>query len=100
MGGKLSDVHPSAQQKDMIIEGSQWFEVDHGHLGHFLKDVKKNYKEWLPKSKTQSKYLKKYYSYEAMKLELLQILDKKINIPTTVKLKLPETKIIKLPQLQ
>tara|TARA_R110000764_G_scaffold810_7_gene3129 strand:- start:73 stop:1359 length:1287 start_codon:yes stop_codon:yes gene_type:complete len=100
MGGKLSDVHPSAQQKDMIIEGSQWFEVDHGHLGHFLKDVKKNYKEWLPKSKTQGKYLKKYYSYEAMKLELLQILDSKINIPTTVKLKLPETKIIKLPQLQ
>tara|TARA_R110000822_G_scaffold127456_4_gene263005 strand:+ start:934 stop:2220 length:1287 start_codon:yes stop_codon:yes gene_type:complete len=100
MGGKLSDIHPSAQQKDMLIEGSQWFDVDHGHLGHFLKDVKKNYKQWLPKSKAQGKNLRKNFSYEAMEVLLQKILDESIDIPKKVSLKLPPTKTISLPKLK
>ena len=100
MGGKLGNIHPSAQQKDVLIEGSQWFDVDHGHLGHFLKDVKKNYKQWLPKSKSQGKNLRKNFSYEAMKDLLLRILDEDVVVPTQVKLTLPKLKNISLPKLK
>ena len=100
MGGKLSDIHKSAQQKDMLIEGSQWFDVDHGHLGHFLTDVKKNYKDWCKKSKIQGGKLKKNFSYNAMKDLLLEILDKNVKVPTQVQLKLPELKGITLPKIQ
>ena len=100
MGGKVNPIHPSAQQKDMLIEGSQWFDVDHGHLGHFLVDVKKNYKEWNKKGKTLSGRLKKNFSYDAMKKLLLEILDKNVDVPTQVKLTLPKIEGIKLPTIQ
>jgi len=100
MGGKLEDIHPSAQQKDMLIEGSKWFGVDHGHLGHFLVDVKKNYKKWQPKSKTLSNKLKKNFSFEAMKDLLIKILDKNVDVPTQVKLNIPKLESTSLPTLK
>ncbi len=100
MGGKVNPIHPSAQQKDMLIEGSQWFDVDHNHLGHFLVDVKKNYKSWSKKSKTLSGRLKKNFSYDAMKDLLLEILDKNVDVPTQIKLELPKIKGVKLPTIQ
>ena len=100
MGGQLENIHPSAQQKDMLIENSQWFSVDHGHLGHFLNDVKKNYKTWLPKSKSLSNNLRKNFSYEAMKKLLIDLLDQNVNVPTQVQIKLPNLKEVKLPTLQ
>jgi glycosyltransferase involved in cell wall biosynthesis len=100
MGGKLEDIHPSAQQKDMLIEGSKWFSVDHGHLGHFLVDVKKNYKKWTPKSKTLSNRLKKNFSFDAMKNLLIEILDKNVDVPTQVKLNIPKLDGGTLPTLK
>jgi len=100
MGGKLAKLDPSSVQKDVLIEGSEWFEVDHGHLGHFLKDVKKNYKKWSKQSKTLNSRLKKNFSYEAMKTKLIDILDKNVDVPSQVSLKLPEIKGVKLPTLQ
>jgi len=100
MGGKVNPIHPSSQQKDMLIEGSQWFDVDHQHLGHFLVDVKKNYKQWLKKSKTQSSRLKKNFSYDAMKNLIIKLLDDNVDVPTQVQLKMPELKGKKLPTIQ
>ena len=100
MGGKLNNLHPSSVQKDVLIEGSQWFDVDHQHLGHFMVDVKKNYKKWEKKSKTLSSRLKKNFSYEAMKSKLIEILDDNVDVPTQVQLKLPEIKGVELPKLQ
>jgi len=100
MGGKLTPIHASAQQKDMLIEGSQWFDVDHGHLGHFLIDVKKNYKKWTPKSKTLANRLRKNFSFEAMKNTLIGILDDKVNVPTQVKLNIPKLDGITLPTMK
>jgi glycosyltransferase involved in cell wall biosynthesis len=100
IGGELKEIHPSAQQKDVLIEGSQWFDVDHGHLGHFLNDVKKNYKQWLPKSKSQGRSLRKNFSYDAMKGLLVDILNENVDVPTKVELKLPKLKNITLPKLQ
>ena len=100
MGGNLEEIHPSAQQKDMLIEGSKWFNVDHGHLGHFLVDVKKNYKKWQPKSKTLSNKLKKNFSFEAMKNLLIEILDENVDVPTQVKLNIPKLDSTSLPTLK
>jgi len=100
MGGKLAKLDPSSLQKDMLIEGSEWFEVDHGHLGHFLKDVKKNYKKWNKQGKTLSSRLKKNFSYDAMKSKLIDILDKNVDVPSQTILKLPEIKGVKLPTLK
>lgn len=100
MGGKVNPIHQSAQQKDMLIEGSQWFDVDHNHLGHFLTDVKKNHKQWSKKSKTLSGRLKKKFSYNAMKDLLLEILDKNVDVPTQIKLELPKIEGIKLPTIK
>ena len=100
MGGKVNDIHPSAQQKDMLIEGSKWFDVDHGHLGFFLEDVKKNYKKHLPKSKTLGKRLKKKFSYEAMKELIIKILDENVSAPTQMELKMPKIAPKSLPKIQ
>ena len=100
MGGKLTDIHPSAQAKDMLIEGSKWFDVDHGHLGHFLVDVKKNYKQWCSKSKVLSTRLKRNFSFEAMKNLLIEILDKNVDVPTQVKLNIPKLEGTSLPTLK
>ena len=100
MGGKLAKLDPSSIQKDILIEGSEWFEVDHGHLGHFLKDVKKNYKKWNKQSKTLNTRLKKNFSYGAMKTKLIDILDENVDVPSQISLKLPKIKGVKLPTLQ
>lgn len=100
MGGKVEKIHPSAQQKDMLIDGSSWFNVDHGHLGHFFKDVKKNYKDWNKKSKLLSRNCKKNFSYNAMKELLIETLDENVNVPTQIKLNLPKMEGIKLPTIQ
>ena len=100
MGGKLEDIHPSAQQKDMLIEGSKWFSVDHGHLGHFLTDVKKNYKQWSSKSKVLGNKLKRNFSFEAMKNLLIEILDENVDVPTQVKLNIPKLDATSLPTLK
>ena len=97
MGGTLTDIHPSAQQKDMLIEGSKWFSVDHGQLGNYLVDVKKNYKDWIKKSKIQSSRLKKTFGFDSMKTQLMDILEKNVKVPTQLELKIPKLEGIKLP---
>ena len=100
MGGELTEIHPSAQQKDMLIEGSKWFEVDHQHLGHFLTDIKKNYSHWKKKSKVQAKKLRVKFSYSKMRELIGEILDENISVPKQVSLKLPTLKSPKLPTLK
>jgi glycosyltransferase involved in cell wall biosynthesis len=90
MGGTLTDIHPSAQQKDMLIQGSKWFSVDHGQLGNLLVDVKKSYKDWSKKSKIQAGRLKKSFSFGSMQTQLLDILDKYVKIPKQVELSIPK----------
>jgi glycosyltransferase involved in cell wall biosynthesis len=46
--GTLTNVHPSAAN-NMLLQEAQWFSVDTGHAGHFLKDVFENYKGYADK---------------------------------------------------
>ena len=101
--GVLNDVHPSAQNK-WLIQGSKWFDVDIIALNKALKDMYKNYKQWVIKAKQQGNYAKENFSYTKMKEKFEGILDE-LDIkaaPKKVDLKLPNltNKNPKLPKLK
>jgi glycosyltransferase involved in cell wall biosynthesis len=99
MGGKLTPIHPSAQVKDMLIEGSQWFSVDQGHIGYYLNEIFENYKEWKNKSNRQGFKSRKEFSFEIMQNQIKDILKEHLpNLPKKVEIKIPDIKKINLPK--
>ena len=101
MGGKLTKIHASAQTKDMLIEGSEWFSVDHRQVGHYLNDVFNNYKEWAVKGKRQAYYSKNNFSFSKMEEQLEGLLSKYLPVfSKKVELKLPSLNKISLPKLK
>jgi glycosyltransferase involved in cell wall biosynthesis len=98
--GNLTPIHPSAQVKDMLIEGSQWFTADYGFVSGLLKDYVDNYKKYQEKGKRLGFYCKTNFSFEKMQEKLDLILTEKIpEFPKQVQLKLPSLKRIELPKL-
>ena len=93
--GTLGDVHPSAQNK-WLIQGSKWFDVDTMALGKALKDMYKNYKDYVHRARQQRNYCKENFSFEKMKESLNQLLKEKVvEAPKQVPLQLPKLKKIK-----
>jgi glycosyltransferase involved in cell wall biosynthesis len=100
IGGQLTPVHQSAANQ-WILPESQWFTPDHGQVGHYLKDVFENYKNYTDKAKRQAYKSKTEFSWDKMKEKLDDILAKNVpEFPQEVKLKLPSMKKIELPKLQ
>jgi len=100
IGGQLTNVHPSTQNQFLLPE-SQWFSPDHGQVGHYLKDVFENYKNYTEKAKRQAFKSKNEFSYDKMKEKIDDILTKSIpEFPQEVKLALPQLKKIEIPKLQ
>jgi hypothetical protein len=98
IGGGLNNVHPSAANQ-WLLQESQWFSPDHGQVGHYLKDVFENYKNYIDGAKRQAYKSKTEFSWDKMKEKLDDILT--INVPEfpkEVKLKLPTPKKIELPK--
>ena len=75
LGGELKNVHSSAVVQNMILAESQWFSPNHGQIGHALKDIFKNYKNYTDGSKRQAYKSKNEFSWEAMKSLLESRLD-------------------------
>jgi glycosyltransferase involved in cell wall biosynthesis len=99
IGGQLTNVHPSAANQWLLAE-SQWFSPDHGQIGHFLRDVFENYKNYTEKAKRQAYYSKTNFSWEKMQEKIDSIFATNIpEFPSEVKLKLPSMKKIELPKL-
>ena len=99
MGGKLTNIHPSAQVKDMLIEGSQWFSVDQGHIGYYLNDVFENYKDWGNKANRQGFKSRNEFSFDVMKDQINNLFKEFIpNLPKKVSLKMPDISKIKMPK--
>lgn len=96
--GALTPVHPSAQVKDIILEGSQWFSVDPNAAVKALTDVFENYKKYEVASKRQGHKVKTEYCYDNMVLLLKDLLDR--YVPKQVQLVLPQLKKIELPKLK
>jgi len=97
--GKLENVHDSAAVPNMILKESQWFSVDHGAIGHYLKDVFENYKKYTNGAKRQAFKNKNEFSWEAMKNKVNELFTQYIpDLPKKVELKLPNLKKIELPK--
>jgi|TARA_R110000824_G_scaffold299178_1_gene487302 glycosyltransferase involved in cell wall biosynthesis len=98
-GGKINPIDRSAQVKGMLIEGSQWFDIDHNYINHFLNEIFNNYDEWVEKAKNQSKHSKKNFSFDKMTKKIKELLIKNApELPKKMELKLPGMDKIKMPK--
>ncbi len=98
-GGKINPIDRSAQVKGMLIEGSQWFDIDHNYINHFLNEVFNNYDKWVEKAKNQSKHSKKNFSFDKMTKKIKELLSKNApELPKKMELKLPGMDKIKMPK--
>mgnify|MGYP003138693225 CR=1 FL=1 len=52
--GNLQNVHESAAWKNVILKESKWFYVNCLYASKVMKDVFKNYKQYLEKSRKQT----------------------------------------------
>ena len=98
--GTMAKVHPSAAN-NMLLAEAEWFNVEHGHVGHYLKDVFENYKGYAENAKRQGFQSRTKFSFDAMKEKLDVLLTAKIpDFPKQVQLQLPKLKKIELPKLK
>ena len=92
--GKMDEVHKSASDKFLLKE-SQWFTIDYSVAGGTMKDIHKNYKPYLEKSRKHRQYTKERFTFEKM-VELLDTYLKDVDSkPQTVGLSLPKLKKVK-----
>ena len=106
LNGELKNIHKSAANQFLLKEAS-WFNVNTDVASKALKDVYKNYKKYIEKSRKQTKFLKENFSQDKMTSDLKTYLDQ-IKIVTNNPLKLPklqkaatkEVPKLKLPKLQ
>jgi glycosyltransferase involved in cell wall biosynthesis len=97
--GQLTNVHESAVVPNMILKESQWFSVDHGAIGHSLKEVYENYKPYKEKANRQAYLSKTNFSWDKMKDKIDELCTQYIpDLPKKVEIKLPTLKKIELPK--
>ena len=97
IGGELKKVDPTAVVPNMILPEAQWFAPDHSQIGHALKDVYENYKNYTDGAKRQAHYSKTNFSWDKMKKYLESRLDELIpEFPKQIELKLPKLNLPKL----
>ena len=100
IGGSLTNVHASAANQWLLPE-SQWMAPDHGQIGHYLKDVFENYKNYTEKAKRQAYKSKNEFSWDKMKEKIDSLLIQYVpEFPKEIELTLPKLKKIELPKLQ
>jgi glycosyltransferase involved in cell wall biosynthesis len=95
--GQVTQIHPSAVVKDMLIPESGWFTVDYKKASQTLEDVYKKYDKFVGGAKKQSYRSRTEFSLEKMGEKLINILDNRV--PKQIELKLPQLKKIQLPTL-
>jgi hypothetical protein len=98
--GTMANVHPSAANQWLLKE-SQWFNVDTGHAGHYLKDMFENHKTYVDGAKRQAYKSKNEFNWDKMKDKLDQLFTQYIpEFPKQIQLQLPQLKKIELPKLK
>ncbi len=93
IGGNLTDVHQSSQDK-FIINGSKWFTANYDEFIAVMKLVYEKYDEFTEKSKSLKNDNMENFSSEKMKEKFESILKNYIIKPTEKKLVLPQLKKI------
>lgn len=97
--GILTNVHQSAANQWLMKE-AKWFSPDTGRVGHYLKDMFENYKEYVDGGKRQAYHSKQNFTFEKMTEKMAEYLKRIPEFPKQVTLKLPQLKKIELPKLQ
>ena len=91
--GSLQKVEKDSFQKDMHVEGMQWFTVNYQEAATKMKDVYKNYRKYTLNAKKLGTINKSKFSLNTMTKEFEKILDKYVpEFPKEVKLTLPKLK--------
>jgi hypothetical protein len=100
LGGQLTQVHPSAANQFLIKE-SQWFSPDPMIVGQLLRDVYKNYKNYIVNAKKLGTKNKNEFSRDKMREKLDSILTQYLpEFPKQIQLKLPQLKKIELKKIE
>lgn len=98
--GELEKVHKSAAN-NWLVEEAEWFKPSTPHIGQFLKDVFKKYKEYSIKGKRQAHYARTNFSYAKMQNLITEILEKNLpTFPKQVELVLPKLNLPKLTKIK
>jgi len=94
--GEVKPVGPSAIN-DWVIAESQWFNVDYAQVGHYLKDMFENYKNYTDGAKRQAYKSKNEFSWDKMYEKVNQTLTQHIpEFPKEIQLQLPKLQLPKL----
>jgi len=100
LNGTLKEVHPSAAN-NMLLKEAQWFNVDTGQVGHYLKDIFENYKKYKDLAKRQGFHSRSNFSFEKMKEKMDKVLTERVpEFPKEVQLKLPKLELPKLKKVE
>jgi hypothetical protein len=98
--GTLTKVHPSAAN-GMLMQEAEWFSVDYGQTGGYLKDMFENYKNYTDKAKRQGFQSRTKFSFDVMKEKLGKVFEEKIpEFPKQIQLQLPKLKKPGLPEMK
>jgi hypothetical protein len=98
--GVMTKVHPTAAN-NMLLADAEWFNVDYGQAGYYLKDMFENYKGYVENAKRQGFQSRTKFSFDAMKEKLDKVFTERIpEFPKQVQLQLPKLKKIELPKLK
>ena len=101
--GEIKPIHKSAVVKNILIEESQWFNLDVNQAHKHLVNMFKNYSDYSKGAKLQYHRSKNSFSYKNMVTTLGNLLDTNIpEFPSTVQLTLPtqgNTPSLNLPKL-
>lgn len=92
VGGRLTNVHPSAAMPEMILQEASWFSPDPKQVSAALKHVKENLDSWNKKATVQAKIINSTWTKENMGDKLNQILDNYVDDQRLL-LRLPEVKV-------
>ncbi len=90
LGGELKNIHKSASNK-FLMEDAQWFNVNTDIASLAMKDLYKNYKKYIEKSRKQTQFLKTNFSLDKMTEVLKGYMDQ-IKPVANVPLQLPKLK--------
>ena len=80
------------------MKDAKWFQIDYSVAGGTMKDIVKNYKPYLEKSRKHRQYTKDNFSFEKMQEMLdtyLKEADEAKVTPQQVKIQLPKLKKVK-----
>jgi len=76
--GKLQKVHRSVVWKEIIIPESSWYYVDYDMASRAMKDVFKNYSDYLKQSRKHIQYTKDNFSFDKMTDVFSELIEKYI----------------------